>query len=556
MKVSNTLTVLFCSLLFSALASAANPRPNIIFIITDDIGWTDWRVYNSEGLIPSPTIDKLANEGIRFTDAHSSSALCAPSRYSLLTGNYPWRGLKPGGSWMWFKNPQILSTQQTIGHVLQKAGYVTAIIGKLHIGGEFEWTADRHIDFTQPMKVGPREWGFDYSFTLQAGHQSPPYLFFENNRVYGDPTKIVDFPLIHSETGVTQQPGPGLPGWNPKKVANQLLIKTQQFINSTGEQPFYIHFSTPAAHWPYDSPDTLLGARIAGKTGVSARADMIYSVDVILNKLLKTLRDSGKLNNTLIVLTSDNGGTNDDRPLGHDANRGLLAEKSFIGEGGHRVPLIAWWPNHIPPGQVQSALVGTQDMAATFAAIAGAPYVPTQLLDSIDLTPLLLGQQPAEKPLRDALLIDAGLGRDAFDTGQPTWQQQTDAHTDPAAWKRQFIRWVRNCHHRLFGKPQDRMLFDEEKADSDFWINQADQGSNDGSQGMAHALRMGPWKLVFDIEHDAPVALYNLDHDLSEKTNLIDAPNQKTRIQTMEQRYRELRSSARSTPWGGNNNSP
>lgn len=538
-------------LLLACLAQAADTRPNIVFIITDDIGWTDWRAYNAESLVPSPTIDQLAKEGMRFTDAHSTSALCAPSRYSLLTGNYAWRGLKPGGSWLWFKNPQILPGQQTIGHLLQRAGYRTAIIGKLHLGGEFEWTADNHIDFTQPMKTGPQEWGFDYSFTLLSGHQSPPYVFFENNRVYGDPASIEAYPSIYLSNGVTLPAGPGLPRWNPEKINYQLLAKAQQFISADGEQPFYLHFSTPGAHWPYALPTALLGARIAGKTGVSDRTDMIYSVDVILSKLMKTLRDTGKLDNTLIVITSDNGGSNEDRPLGQDANRGLLAEKSFIGEGGHRVPLIAWWPGHIPAGQVQPAVVGTHDMVATFAALAGASYAPTQVLDSVSLMPLLLGQVSVTPP-RDALLIDSGLGRDAFDSSGPSWQQKTDAHVQPAAWKRRFLLWMRHVQQRLSDDPQDGFTVSEEKPEYDYWNNRASLGDGSGSDGMAHALRMGPWKLVFDIAHDAPVALYNLDRDLAETNNLIGVPAEQTRIQMMEQRYREIRASARSIPWRDN----
>ena len=170
----------------SSLALAASPPPNFLVILSDDVGWGDFQCYNPNGKIPTPNIDRLARGGMRFTDAHTPAALCAPTRYTMVTGNYPWRGTKPNGTWGYSETPQFLAGQKTIGHILQAAGYRTAMFGKTHFGGVFEKSSDGRPDFTKPMKVGHRQWGFDYSYVLLGGHQAPPYMFFENNRVAGD----------------------------------------------------------------------------------------------------------------------------------------------------------------------------------------------------------------------------------------------------------------------------------------------------------------------------------------------------------------------------------
>lgn len=160
--LSLTLAALWAAV--ATLCRADAPRPNMIFLMADDLGWGDFQCYNPKGKVPTPNLDRLARDGMRFTDAHTPAAPCAPTRYAVATGNYTWRGRLPGGTWGWNQEPQFMPGQKTVGHLLQEAGYRTALFGKLHYGGTFEQNDAGDPDFTKPMKVGPLEWGFTYSY--------------------------------------------------------------------------------------------------------------------------------------------------------------------------------------------------------------------------------------------------------------------------------------------------------------------------------------------------------------------------------------------------------
>lgn len=521
------LTALFAALMplastGSSSASEAD-RPNIIFIMADDVGWGDFQCYNPAGKIPSPNIDRLAQNGMRFTDAHTPAALCAPTRYTVATGNYTWRGRMPGGTWGWNQTPQFLPGQKTVGHLLQQAGYRTGLFGKLHFGGEFEKRSDGEVDFTKPMKTGPIQWGFDYSCVLLGGHQAPPYMFFENNKVLGDPGKVITLKAGPLNGGVVPVDGPGLPDWDSRLVGETLVSKALAFIDADSDKPFYIHLSTDGAHSPYTPPEEIRGTPVKGASGMTAHTDMVHEVDVIVGKIVEALEERELLEETLVVVTSDNGGIPADRAHGHDAVGGLRGSKSFIWEGGHRVPLVVQWKGRVPAGKVTNQLVGTHDVVPTFVELAGGKREPGQMLDSVSLASILLGQRSDDEPLRQTLLIQSSPGRDAFTERNP------DA-APPAAGKRKMT-------------PREREI-QRNKA----WNAVAKKGARSGSQGMAHALREGSWKLVLDIEHDKPAALYNLADDLTEQNNLIADPAQADRVARMEQLYRDIRKSDRSTP--------
>lgn len=507
-------------------AAAQPSRPNIIFIMGDDIGWGDFQCYNKQGKVPSPNIDRLAREGMRFTDAHTPAALCAPTRYAVATGNYTWRGRLPGGTWGWNQTPQFLPGQKTVGHLLQAAGYRTGLFGKLHYGGEFETGDNGRPDFTKPMKTGPIQWGFDYSYVLLGGHQAPPYMFFQNNRVDGDATKVTQLEAGPLNGGQVPTAGPGLPGWDSRQVGQNLVEKAVAFMDQEKDKPFYIHLSTDGAHGPYTPPDELLGTPVKGVSKMTPKTDMVFELDVVVGKLFAALEKRGLLEKTLIIVTSDNGGipTPKDREFGHDAVGGLHGSKSFIWEGGHRVPFVAFWKGTVPAGTVRQQLVGTHDIVPTFVELAGGKREPDQMLDSVSLVPVLLGKRGDDQPVRQTLLIQSSPGRDAFTEKSP----EAPA-TEPGAKKKK--------------KAQNRQA-----ATNQAWNETAKKGANSGSDGMAHALREGPWKLVFDIEHDKPVALYNLTDDLSEQKNLFADTAQADRVKRMEKLYREIRSSKRSTP--------
>ena len=211
---------LVCLFAFVGGAVAAD-RPNILFVVTDDVGWGDSRAYNPNSKVALPTIERLASEGIRFTDAHTSAALCAPTRYSMITGNYQWRGRLPWGQWNYKGGSQILSGQDTLGDVLRRAGYVTAIVGKYHLGAQFykknsaqfasSSDPDSSVDFARAMADGPAQHGFDYSFLAMRGIQDSPYAFFENGLLYGSPTDLVTWEIGDYGNTEIRNAGIGLP---------------------------------------------------------------------------------------------------------------------------------------------------------------------------------------------------------------------------------------------------------------------------------------------------------------------------------------------------------
>jgi len=534
-----------------------DPKPNIIFVLSDDIGWMDWKIYNPGSNIPSPNIDRLAQEGMRFMDAHSTSALCAPSRYSVLTGNYPWRGRKPGGTWSWMKPSQILPGQKTVGKLMQETGYRTAIIGNLHQGGDWSWK-DSKPDFTRPMKVGPKEWGFDYSYVLISGHQEPPYMFFENGKVAGNPADIIQYDT--GDYGVNKDisiltPGPGLPDWDPHRIGETLVEKSIAFIEQKNDKPFYLYLAVDGSHFPYAPPKAIMGTRVAGVTHISPHTDMIYEVDVVVGKLLEALQKSHLDGNTIVVVTSDNGANIEDVVNGQDSNRGLHGGKSYIWEGGHRVPLVVWWPGHIKPGVVSQQLIGIHDMVPTFVELGGGKPAADQMLDSTSFASLLTGERNESQPVRDSLLVDSGIGRYAgteseLDTRiletielrhatQKRWDEISQGQTrNSRALTSDFLQIPKQD---VWTTQEDREV---QIAQNNAWINAT---KNSASDGMSHALREGSWKLVFDLQNDKPVALYKLDDDLAEMHNLINDASQQLRIARMTQDYHDLRTSKRST---------
>ena len=530
MKKNFLLAVLLLMPLAAPCAAEA-PRPNIIFLMADDLGWGDFQCYNPKGKVPTPNLDRLARDGIRFTDAHTPAALCAPTRYAVATGNYTWRGRLPGGTWGWNQAPQFLHGQKTVGHLLQEAGYRTGLFGKLHYGGVFENNDAGKPDFTRPIKIGPREWGFTYSYVLLGGHQAPPYCFIEDNRVAGDGAKVTQLAAGPLNGGVIPVDGPGLPDWDSRKVGEKLIEKAVAFMDADKDKPFYIHLSTDGAHGPYTPPDNILGTPVKGVTKMSAKTDMAHEFDVVVGKTVEALAKRGLLEKTLIIATSDNGGIPADRDkFGHDAVGGLRGSKSYIWEGGHRVPFLAMWKGRVPAGAVRNQIIGTLDIVPTFVELAGGTFSADQMLDSVSLAPVLLGKRGDDQPVRETLLMQSSPGRDAFTEGID--KEGRSMAEKPKAAGRKLT-------------PADR-----QKAKNKAFNQIAKIGAKSGSDGIAHALREGPWKLVFDIEHDKAVALYNLADDLTEQKNLIGDETQKERIARMDKLYREIRSSKRSTPVG------
>ena len=506
------------------LAGKSDSIPNILLILLDDMGYGDCKVYNPESTIPMPNLEALATRGMVFTDAHSTAATCAPSRYSVLTGNYPWRGRKPGGTWRYNDPCQILHGQNTIGNLLKEAGYHTAIFGKLHMGGDFysrEYPGQfvhgkieddqTSIDFSLRFRNGPLDHGFDYSFILPSGIQYKPYAYFENDKLVDDPEKLI----VHREgrygDSVIKRDGFGSEDYDSTQAGPRLMEKAMDFIDTHHKEnmrarkkrPFFIHYCSQVLHDPCTPPEKMAGKKVKGTT-FAPPGDMLYEIDVSLGMFTKSLKERNLLDNTLVIVTSDNGGWihHSYEQYNHRTNGALKGTKGTIWEGGHRVPLIAAWGDGsiigspVPPGSRSDQLVGGTDFFATFAELTEQRIEKEQGLDSSSFLPALLGRE--KHPGRNHLLVQAN-----------------------------------------------------QKGLED--VYRGEKYRYDGKSRYYKAFRQGYWKLIVEVDADLPVALYNLKKDLQERNNLINNPEYKQRLKGMHINYNKILNSSRSTPLGSNN---
>jgi len=344
-------------------------KPNIVFIMADDLGYGDLGCYNKDSKISTPNIDRLATQGVSFTDAHSPSAVCSPTRYGVLTGRYCWRTRLKRSVLSGFSQPLISREQMTVAELLKKRGYATACIGKWHLGvgwqskdgGTINSTKDAsRVDFNKPILDGPNEHGFDYSFiTAACSTVDQPYVFIENGRCTAEPTAAMVRKGPVTTTG--SRPGPMVPGWSNENVDPTYIEKTREFLErykgtdengSTGspsksrakskDNPFFIYLALSAPHAPWLPPDFVKGR---SKTG--PRGDMVVLVDWCVGQVLNTLDRLKLTNDTLFIFTSDNGPRIGKK--GHKSAGNWRGFKSHIWEGGHRVPFIARWPGRITP---------------------------------------------------------------------------------------------------------------------------------------------------------------------------------------------------------------
>jgi arylsulfatase A len=378
--------------------SAASPpvRPNVLLIYADDMGYGDLGVQNPESRIPTPHLDRLAREGMRFTDAHSASGVCTPSRYSLLTGRYAWRHQEDiVRSW---EPPLIESDRLTLPQVLRERGYRTACIGKWHLG--WDWDAIRNADvadrnspaahdWTRPVPGGPVDHGFDYYFGDDVPN-FPPYTWIENDRILSPPT----LPFQAVPRKPDGRPGPMVEGWRLDAVMPRLTEKVVEWLGEQKrDEPFFLYWSWTSPHTPIVPLDEFRGTSKAGAYG-----DFMVQSDAHLGQVLEALDDLGLADNTLVIFSSDNGPENIAYPrirgTGHDSRGGLRGVKRDIWEGGHRVPFLVRWPGVIEPGLVNDALISQIDLMATLASIIGIELPEDAAEDSYDLSPLLRGEQP------------------------------------------------------------------------------------------------------------------------------------------------------------------
>lgn len=404
-------------------SAARGSQPNIVIVNADDMGYGDLECYNPDSKIPTPNMNQLAAEGVRFTDAHSPSAVCTPSRYGLLTGRYCWRTDLTEGVIFDYADPLIDSDRLTLGGMLQAEGYRTGCIGKWHLGMGWQHVenppqtesqfSNEAIDFTKPIEEGPTERGFDYFFGIRASLDMPPYCFIENDHTVGVPSVEKD------PYNAQQREGPMVPGWRDEEVEPRFTEQAVNFLSehltSSPEQPFFLYVPTSAPHRPCTPP-----AFIEGRSDAGPRGDMVAQVDWTVGQIDATLSAFGVKEETLMIVTSDNGARAEcynGRDYGHKSNGELRGQKADIWDGGHREPFIARWPEAITPGSTCDETISHTDLLATCAELAGASVPRTAGEDSFDITPALLGEEYAG-PIREATIHHSGQGKFAIRQGK------------------------------------------------------------------------------------------------------------------------------------------
>ncbi len=397
---------------FAAMHAAHDPgqRPNIIFMLADDIGYGDLGCYGATR-VKTPHCDRLAREGCRFTDAHSPSAVCTPTRYAFMTGEYAWRrqgtGILPGNAGLIIEPGRV-----TVPSLLKQAGYSTAVVGKWHLG-----LGTTPTDYNVEIKPGPLEIGFDYAWLLPATGDRTPCVWVENHRVVGldpaDPIRL-DYSVKRGEPRsfvngiprIGEQVGGRTALWKDDEIADVIAEKAIAFVERNKEGPFFLYLATHDIHVP-----RVPNARFKGTSGCGVRGDAIHSFDWTVGRVLAALDRLNLAGNTLLVVTSDNGGVLDnngpdmehgigspDANEGHLFNGPLRGTKGSAYEGGTRVPFIARWPGRIPPG-TSDALICHVDMLASFAALTGRKLPEAAGPDSINVLAALLGDKAGREHL-------------------------------------------------------------------------------------------------------------------------------------------------------------
>lgn len=409
MKVpSLLLTILLC---ISGTVESAE-RPNVVLIYADDLGYGDVQCYNAErGKIATPNIDRLASEGMKFSDAHSSSGVCSPSRYTILTGRYHWRSrLQSGIVGLWGK-PLITADRLTIGSFAKQQGYDTTAIGKWHLGWDwkipegkaaiFKASSGKGVAsgetqaawsevFSRSIDGGPTAVGFDQYFGTDVPNW-PPYCFIENDRTVGIPSVYLPKRLVGNNQASKQ--GPALKDWTLEPILPALGNRAEQYLQSRSdsETPFLMYMPLTSPHTPLSVNDGW-----KGKSGLGLYGDFVMETDAIVGQVLDALDDAGLADNTLVIFTSDNGcapyiGVAKLEQQGHYPSGPLRGYKADAWEGGHRVPFIVRWPGKVQSGSVCDQLVHQADLIATLADITDAPLPKDQGEDSFSILPLLQG---------------------------------------------------------------------------------------------------------------------------------------------------------------------
>ena len=462
--------------------------PNIVFFMADDLGIGDVQCYNPDSTVPTPHIDALAETGTRFTDAHSPSAVCSPTRYSVLTGRYPWRD-GVGGALQGIHDPALQRNQPVLAKFLGRYGYRSAMIGKWHIGlrfaGDYRITGFGQIkgapDFHQPLVDGPTHHGFDYFFGVNGNFDLAQHLDFwiENDRVLA-PGSLVKKTDKHPRLGTVLDAWRAK-DWDPRDLTRLPLEKALAFLDDHhakhADRPFYLHFTPNAIHKDFFPNKTLNGEPVQGRGGeLGDRGELIVETDIMLGALVAKLKELGIFEETIVVFTSDNGGQGATEALevGHRVNGPWAGCKGMILEGGHRVPYLLSYPDGgVKAGAVDDETeLGLVDWFPSVATYVAGPEAVAKLrpFDGADRSALFEGKKPAP---REHALIHSG-------------------------------------NSRPIGQIERHPIMDEPRFDG-------------------FAVREGDWKLIVDGIQGKPWALYDLGEDPGETTNLLEATSRARR---------------------------
>lgn len=386
-----------------ASSRAVTSPPNIVFILADDMGYGDPRCYNPESKIATPHIDSLARDGMRFTDAHAPGPWCIPSRYGLLTGQYPMRA-----KFAVNKRASIAEGRVTIASLLKAHGYATAMVGKWHLG--FDRAGGVGDPWAQPLRGGPVDVGFDSFFGIPESLDIPPYYYIRDRHPVAPPTQRIaakSTPGWSKIQGEFWRAGGIAPGFVHEEVLPRLRDEAVAYIDTRGarrdaarEQPFFLYLALTAPHTPW-----LPSTGFRGKSRVELYGDFVEQVDAVVGDVLDALDRNGMARDTLVVFSSDNGPVwypKDVARFGHRSVGRLRGMKSDAWEGGHRMPFLARWPARIAKAGVSRQTICFTDMLATFAEIVGADLPAAARRDSVSVLPLMLGD---ERSVRETTIL-------------------------------------------------------------------------------------------------------------------------------------------------------
>ena len=404
--------------------STSSDLPNLVYILADDLGYGDVSSYNENSQLNTQHIDQLARQGVRFTDAHTSSAVCTPTRYSILTGRYNWRSPLKRSVLSGYSKALIEPERLTVAELLQEKGYHTAFVGKWHLGWDWQFSgnpdqidqlsSNPEVDFRQPVENGPAEQGFTYSYGFSGSLDMPPYVYVEDSQ----PTTIPkDSTVSTDEKGFWRK---GLTGsdFNHVQVLPHLADKAIQYIDrqAKSNQPFFLYFALPAPHTPI-----LPTTEFMGKSNTNFYGDFVLQVDDVVGQVIAALEKQGIRENTMIIFTSDNGCSpradfEELAAVGHDPSYIYRGHKADIYEGGHRVPFIVSWPNRMKEAFKTDEVICTTDFMATAAEIVGTTLPDHAAEDSYSFLPVLM-RKDYPQPLREATVHHSIEGRFAIRQG-------------------------------------------------------------------------------------------------------------------------------------------